>query len=326
LVRSDALVYFVVVNFNGRSVLGDCLDSLCRQEHSNFKILLVDNNSTDDSIDLVKKKYPEINLLQLDKNYGFARANNLALDKVWDSNPDFVAFINNDVVLERDWLSSVLRFMTDSPFSIVQTLIVQFKTNHIIDSAGIGISAHLKIYDRKSGEPLESEKSNRSIFGACLAAAVFTRGVLEILKADEAFLDENFHTFYEDVDVCFRANSAGFKAGLLARPLCKHLRSYSADMHPFRKYFFIARNYFLVLRKHIPSGMIIKSFFWIKWDRIRMLVRTLFHPVFFFGFLFGSIVGSMSLFRTRKFTPHPDSKKRAVQMKMLDEIKKGLYE
>ena len=326
MVQNNAFVYFIVVNFNGRYVIEECLDSLFRQDYSNFKILVVDNHSTDGSIDQIESKYPEIELLKLDRNYGFARANNLALEFIWEADPDYVAFINNDIVLENDWLSSILKFLIHSPYDSAQTLITQSMRQLIIDTAGIGVSRHLKIYDRKSGESLLSEEGNRSIFGPCLAAAVYKREVLEDLKSEDSILDERFHTFYEDVDMSFRANSAGYKAGLLARPLCRHRRSHTADQRPFKKYFLIGRNYFLILRKHIPSRMIIKNFIWIKWDRMQLLLHTFLHPVFFFGFLFGSILGSLCVFQKRESSLQTNSTKSKSQKKVLGAIKEGLYE
>ncbi|MBN1270669.1 MAG: glycosyltransferase family 2 protein [Candidatus Aminicenantes bacterium] len=322
---TNDLVYFIVVNFNASSIIEECLNSILSQDYKTFKILIVDNKSTDRSVDLIRKRYPNLKLITLDKNYGFARANNIAVNRIRKENPGFFVFINTDVIIDSRWLSSCVRFLTDNQYEFAQSIITNYESMETIDSLGIGISRHLKIYDRKSGQSLSAKNNDKTIFGPCFAAAIFKREVIELLSGEHKFLNEEFNTFYEDVDCCFRANYNGFKAGLLSIPLSKHRRSFTADRQPFRKYFFIGRNYFLILGKHIPLGIFLKNLVWIILDRFVFLLNSIKQPSFFFGFLIGSFFGILKIINKILLSERHAQGKMRYKTEVLDKIKRGFY-
>jgi GT2 family glycosyltransferase len=280
-----------VVNFNGRAVIADCLTSILRQDYGNFRVVVVDNGSTDGSAEMVADKFPGVELVRLNTNQGFARANNVALRRMKNARPEFVAFVNTDVVLEEGWLRALAEFVTREQFDCGQTLITQAASPDLIDACGIGVSRRLRVYDRKRGEPVSHAPDSEAVFGPCFAAALLRRNVLESIGTDGAFFDERYDTFYEDVDVCFRANSRGLKAGLLAQPLCTHTRSFSADRMPFRKYFLLGRNYFLLLARHLPPGYVLKEAPWILAERLGFWIRASGRPACSLGFLIGALRG-----------------------------------
>lgn len=318
-------VYVIVVNFNGSAILDECLTALQQQRLNSIEIMVVDNGSTDDSIALIRNNYPSVKLIALDKNEGFAKAHNIALEQALKENPQAIAFVNTDAVLHPDWLPSVLGFMEGSEFDLVQTLIVRHDNPGRIDSAGIGVSRSLKIYDRQNGRSARSVEEDREIFGPCFAAAAFRARVFQSLRDDHGYLDETFGSFYEDVDFCFRANLAGYKSALLADPLCRHRRSFTADRTPFRKYFYLGRNYFLVLAKHIPSIALLKNLPALLFDRLTFVLRTIGHPRYFCGFALGSIIGAVRL-TAFKLSVKGRTRKRDGSSGLLRKIKKGDYE
>jgi len=324
LAGNSPLVCAIVVNYNGAAVLGECLDALQQQTYEPIQIMVVDNGSTDESVAILQNDYPRITLIALDRNEGFTRAHNIALEQTLKQGPRAIAFVNTDAVCHPDWIRSVLSFMDRSGFDLVQTLILEYENPDAIDSAGIGISSTLNIYDRHSGQPVRSIEGNTKIFGPCFAAAVFQPHVFHSLRDDRGYLDERFGSFYEDVDFCFRAASKGYASALLAEPLCRHRRSYTADRHPFKKYFYLGRNYFLLLAKHIPSMTLLRHSPGLMFERMAFWLRTLGHPRYFLGFTLGSILGLARLIvhtlsgkgRTGKVLATPE---------LLQSIKKGDY-
>ena len=111
------LVSLIVINYNGKSKLGSlldkCLSSLLNTDYANFEILFVDNNSTDDSVEYVMKKFndPRIRIIRLEKNYGYAGAVNRALKH---AKGEFIAVLNNDVIVNKDWLKHIITFLSSN--------------------------------------------------------------------------------------------------------------------------------------------------------------------------------------------------------------------
>lgn len=326
LKENDKLTYFVVVNFNAASVIEECLDSLQYQDYRAFKILVVDNKSSDCSTDLIRQKYPFVNLITLKKNSGFARANNIAIHAIMKEDPEYIAFINPDAVLDPTWLSSLIQFVRDYQYDFGQSLIMRYDQRKEVDSCGIGISKNLSIYDRKCGDSILTHSRDEAIFGPCFAAALFKRKVIASVKRDYQFFDEEFFTFYEDVDFCFRANFNGLKAGLFPKALCWHRRSFTANKYPFRKYYFIARNYLLILGKHIPLGIIMQCSVKIILSRMALLLKSMRHPLSFLGFLTGSFVGILKAFQKIIESPYRKGNRTAQKVAVLEMIKKDFYE
>lgn len=322
---NSLLAYFVVVNHNGSVLLRECLNALKNQIGGGFKILLVDNGSSDDSVALVEAEFPDVEIIALQKNLEYARAHNLAIERVLAENPRYIALVNNDAVLQPEWLSSMTAFLETGGFDLAQTLIVDYDRPEKIDSAGIGLSRHLRFFDRHHDRLVHSVERRPEIFGPCFAAAAVKSHVFRSLKQRTEFLDETFGAFYEDVDFCFRANLYGFKSGLLLKPQCRHRRSHTANRRPFRKYFLIGRNYFLVLAKHVPTSILIRNAHHIFLDRMVFGLRTLKQPRFLAGLAWGSLLGTNRLLVKRLFGAGAD-RVRPRSSGLIRKITEGFYE
>lgn len=104
----------VVMNYNGRKYLEDCLNSILNQEFDKerYEIFFVDNASTDDSVRFVKKSFPSINVVELDKNYGLAGGNNRSVEY---TKGKYIIFLDNDTIMHRKWLSELVKIAEDNP-------------------------------------------------------------------------------------------------------------------------------------------------------------------------------------------------------------------
>ncbi|MFC2163900.1 glycosyltransferase family 2 protein [Acidobacteriota bacterium] len=322
---NSSFVHIIVVNHNGSAILEECLNAIQQQTHNSYEIVVVDNGSVDDSVALIQNNYPNIRLITLERNEGYAKAHNIALEQVFKEKPQVIALVNTDVVLHKDWLLSILNFLEESDFDLVQTLILKYEDPKRIDSAGIGVSRSLKFYDRQHGRPVRCLEGNTEIFGPCFAAAALKSHVFQSLRDEHGYLDKTLGSFYEDVDFSFRANSKGYKSALLAQPLCRHRRSHTADSHPFQKYFHLGRNYFLILAKHIPAHILFKSFPPLILERMAFCFRTIGHPRNFFGFTLGSIIGLCRLLSRTIFV---NDKRRQIpgKTRLIQKIRKSDYE
>jgi len=126
------LVSIIIINYNGKLHLEKCLKSLMQVDYKNYEIILVDNNSSDDSINFVKKFYPSVGIIQLEKNYGFAEPNNIGAKR---ATGEFLLFLNNDTIVKSNFISELVNVInTDSKIVICQSFLL--KPNEEIDSSG----------------------------------------------------------------------------------------------------------------------------------------------------------------------------------------------
>lgn len=107
----EPLVSIIVVNWNGKEFIQQCIESILNQSYSRFEICLVDNGSTDDSVELVEKKFPQVKIIRNEKNLGFAEGNNIGINH---SKSEFIALINPDVIIEKNWLSNLVPILQSS--------------------------------------------------------------------------------------------------------------------------------------------------------------------------------------------------------------------
>ena len=195
----------IIVNWNGRDLLGDCLSSLEKQTESAEEVIVVDNGSSDDSLELLKKSFPYVKAVSLAKNYGFAKANNIGIRLASGCR---IALLNNDTVVEPGWLGALNRTLDQHPeVGFCASKILMYWDTGIIDSAGdmLGIA---RAYKRGHGRHIGTEFSDPEyVFGACAGAAIYRREMLD----DIGLFDETFVTNLEDVDLSFRAQLAGYR-------------------------------------------------------------------------------------------------------------------
>ncbi|MFC1848595.1 glycosyltransferase family 2 protein [candidate division CSSED10-310 bacterium] len=323
----QALVYCLVLNHNGVDVLEECLTSLSRQNYQPYKIMVIDNNSNDGSILTIKEQFPNVELLQLNKNCGFGRAYNRALQAIEAKKTEYIAFLNSDVVLEPQWLPSTVRCFTDHSCDCVQTIITDYHDYKKIDSFGIFVTRHLIFGDKGHGKVASLPFTVDSPpFGPSFAAVLLRKNVVETLQETGDFFDQQLNTFLEDVDISFRLHYHGFSTYVHPQPLCHHWRSFTADKYPFTKYFMIGRNYFLVLFKHLDNSIIRDHWLRIFTHRLTFLKGTMKHPVYFLGFLSGSLWGLMRALLMKNSDTIVSSTKRERKEKLIRDILAGDYE
>ncbi|GAI89148.1 unnamed protein product, partial [marine sediment metagenome] len=104
----NPLVYIIILNWNGKDLTMDCLKSLAKVQYDNYKILVVDNGSNDNSVDVIKKEYPNVEILQLDKNIGYAAGNNAGFEFIKIKNPDYIIFLNNDTIVDKKFIEPLI--------------------------------------------------------------------------------------------------------------------------------------------------------------------------------------------------------------------------
>lgn len=246
----------VIANWNGKKYLKDCFDSLLAQTCQNFKIIFVDNGSSDGSADFVREKYRETKIIRLEKNTGFAKGYNIGMKKALeDKNIENIIVLNNDTKLDEKYLEEMLSSAKRHPKAgSIQPKIINFFEKNKIDCAGILLSFDGVATNRGYGERDRGQfEKEEEIFGANAAAALFTREALEKtqLKSGEYF-DNSYFAFYEDADLAWRMRLAGFKPFYCPKAVVRHVHSATANKISGLKAYYLNRNRFFTLIKNYP--------------------------------------------------------------------------
>ena len=212
-------VTVLIVNWNSGELLAECLKHLTAQTIQPTKVLVIDNASTDNSIENVGR-FENISILKSGTNQGFAAGNNLALAKC---DSEFIALLNPDAFAEPGWLENLLMAATANP-DVVAFGSRQLRQSNPDCLDGTGDAYHMSglIWRERHGRKQQpSDLNQREIFSPCAAAALYRRQAV----MDVGGFDKNFFCYVEDVDLGFRLRLAGHRAMYVPDAIVQHVGS-----------------------------------------------------------------------------------------------------
>ena len=202
-------VSIIIVNYNGKELLQKCLDSLLKVNYDNFEIILVDNNSTDGTVEFITKNYPSLIIIKLDSNKGFAEPNNVAA-KI--SKGKYLLFLNNDTVVTPNFISEMVKVMeTDKKIAVCQSLLL--KPDGSVDSSGDFIDHLGVVYNSKT-----KIDEIREVSSARGASMLVRSDIFEKLDG----FDQKFFVTFEDVDLCWRSWILGYRVLIIPTSIVYH--------------------------------------------------------------------------------------------------------
>jgi len=241
----------IIVNYNGRHLLKECLESILNQSYPSIEIILIDNASQDGSIELVAALFPDVKVVTLQTNTGFSGGN---LEGLKYATGDYIMLINNDVIVDKDCISNLTASMEKHQDVGIGAAKILVYGKDSIDSAGDGFSTLLKGFKRGEGFQSNNYDKEEFVFGACAGAAMYKREMIEQI----GFFDDDFFLIYEDVDLSFRAQLFGWKALYIPSAIAYHkVRSTIGNLSD-TAIFCSLRNCELVRIKNLPFGIFAK--------------------------------------------------------------------
>jgi GT2 family glycosyltransferase len=246
-------VSIIIVNWNGRELLQPCLDSLHAQTYTDFEIVVVDNGSTDGSVELLQKHYPWVRLIRLQKNTGFATGNNIGYA---NSAGEYIITLNNDTQADPQWLEELVAIADAHPRAgMVGCRICSFHDPDIIDSLGFGICLDGMSRGRYRLRRFSSLQMQRveDILLPSACAALYRRAMIE----DIGFFDEDFFAYCEDTDLGLRGRWAGWEAILATNSIVYHKYSETGGSFTPFKLYLVERNHYWVALKNFPMSLLI---------------------------------------------------------------------
>ncbi len=224
------LVWALVVNWNGREMTLECIESLQRSTYANQRILIVDNASTDGSVAAIRSRYPDVDILPLPDNRRFAGGTNAGIQYALTHGADFVLLLNNDTIVAPGYLEPMVeRICSDGSIGIVAPKILYHSAPDTLWYAGgmisfwTGTMKHRGIRERDLGQRDDAGETDYAS-GCCLLAR------RELVNA-VGLLDESYFMYTEDADWCMRARRAGYRIVYEPRATIWHRLSVSAGGH-----------------------------------------------------------------------------------------------
>lgn len=245
-------VSVIVPNWNTRRWLPGCLEALKAQTYRDFEIIVVDNGSTDGSVAFIQQHYPDIGLLPLSKNQGFAVAVNTGI-KV--SRSDYVVLLNVDTIPRPDWLESLVTVIEQSPPEIgfLASKMLNLDQPELLDNAGDSFSWYGSSWKRGKGGPAVNYDRPDEILSACAGAALYRRSFFDTV----GLFDEEFNSYLEDVDLGLRGQLLGYRCRYVPQAEVLH-QGQGAEIPRPRYVYFSTRNRLMVLTKNIPLPLLLK--------------------------------------------------------------------
>ncbi len=283
----------IIVNLNGADILPRCIKALKAQIFTDFEIIIVDNNSSDGSADGLERHWPELRVVRLDHNAGFAPANNLAARL---ARGQWLALLNNDAFPEPDWLAALLNAAKQYPdFTLFGSKLIKANEPTLLDGTGDIYHISGLAWRRHYNHPIDAAGDQpEEIFSPNAAAVLYSR---------DAFLqsggfDEDFFSYHEDVDLGFRLRLLGHRCLYVPDAVVNHIGSASAGVRSAFSVYHGHRNlvwsYFqnmpgYLMWKYLPAHLLANVIFLVyysyyglgkaiwraKWDALRGLSKAL---------------------------------------------------
>ncbi len=254
---SSNRVAVVVLNYKGIEDTIACIASLSKQTHENFVIVAVENGSHDGSAERFKeleKQYDDtLVTLYNDKNLGFDGGANTGIRWAMEHDFTYVALLNNDATADKEWLSHLITAAKKQQTGITTGLLLR-EDGKTIDSTGDWFSKWGLGFPRNRGDDASKAPSAGFVFGASGGATLFS---IDMLREIGLF-DEDFFAYYEDNDISFRAQLAGYKVYYEPSAVAYHKLSRTANRMPsgFASYQTF-KNLPLVFIKNVPRGLLL---------------------------------------------------------------------
>jgi len=236
----------IVVTHNSEDCITTALSSIYRQQPEVDEVIVVDNGSVDKTIELVQHSFPRALLITNQKNEGVCKARNQGLEV---SKGEWIMTLDCDAILETGFTYHIQEAIhtVSSDVGIIQPKILMSDAKTIY-SLGIYLSPMRRFFDIKHGYQDKQDGDIREVFGACAAAAVYRRTMLEELKEKTGYFDERFFFLVEDVDLAWRAYRKDWKAVLYPQALCYHSGNSSHMDKKFRQYLCFRNRFYSIVK------------------------------------------------------------------------------
>ena len=251
MAKQEPLVSIIILNYNFGDLLLKCVESIKNSNYTNYEIILVDNASRDNSHKLCKEKFPEINLIENEKNLGYGGGNNVGIAA---AKGDFLVLLNPDTVVQRDWLQELLLANKMNGNGLYQPKLLMLADKSKINSAGNMIQTFGFGYSLGKTEN-DCDKYNipKKIGFASGACLFFSKDLMDKV----GFFDPFLFAYHDDMDLGWRAAKVGISSYYVPSSVVYHLGSYSHQSKK-QKFYLLERNRHYCILTHYSTKTFLK--------------------------------------------------------------------
>lgn len=246
-------IFVVIPNWNGADMIAECLQSLEKQT-CKHKVVVVDNGSVDESISIIEAQFPGVHLIRLPENTGFSGGVNTGIEYALSQEADAIALFNNDAIADKDWLKQLATTLETQPEAGIATCKLLRDDKKHFDSTGDFYSVIGMPFPRGRNRLDKGQYDNpEEVFAASGGASLYRAEMFNQI----GIFDQAFFAYYEDVDISFRAQLAGWK--VFYNPEARvyhHVSATSSKLGSFTRYH-ATKNYYLLYAKNMPG--------WLYW-------------------------------------------------------------
>lgn len=246
------LVSIIIVNFNGLKWLERCFNSLLKQDYENIEIILVDNNSSDESVSFTREYFPQVHVVNNKQNLGFAKANNIGAQT---AQGEYLLLLNNDTHVEKDFLAQLIQSFDEiDQLGCVGPMLKNFDGS--IQDTGIKIDRFG--FPRGNGLSDFPEKHIFDLFYCSGAAMCVPTTLYQQLNG----LDEDFFMFSEEVDFIWRLRLRGYKVAVNTNSVVHHFGGGTLEGGPQKTERYITNTKRILWRERHSLAMLLKNYQW----------------------------------------------------------------
>ncbi|MCA0987056.1 glycosyltransferase family 2 protein [Guptibacillus algicola] len=224
-------ISFVIINWNSAHFLESCIPSLINQNGLNVEIILIDNNSTDNTKEIIKDLPKQVKIVLNNKNTGYSGAANQGINM---SRGMYVSIINPDVILDENYSLNIINELESNPLlggatgKLIKYDFNEMQSLSVIDTTGIEAHRNLNTYDRgQNSKELNKFDSKKNVFGISGAAPIYRKKTLNDVRIENEYFDEDFLAYKEDIDLSWRIRSYGWELVFVPEAIAHHGRAIS---------------------------------------------------------------------------------------------------
>jgi len=299
-------VSIIIPHWNNTDILSDCLESITLTSYLDLETIVVDNASTDDSVEWVRSNYPKVKLIENDKNYGYAGGCNIGAEY---ASGEYLIFLNNDTTQDPNWVSNLVdTISSNSKIAAVQPKVLNYFDKNFFDYAG-GAGGHMDIYcfPIARGRVFQHQEQDKGQYND-VDKCFWSSGTCFIVKKDlfiqANMFEDSFFAHMEEIDLCWKLQSMGYEVWVDPNALVYHKNALTLPMYSHKKYYLNHRNSLLMLFGNYS----LKNAFLIGSTRITLEIVAFLYSILKFDLKHASAIIRSIVWIL--FNPHVIIKKR----------------
>jgi len=265
---NEPKVGIVLVNYNGLNFQNDCIKTIKNMSYSNYEIIVVDNASTDKSMEMLKQYYPEVTIIECEENHGVAKGNNIGIRYAIDNGSQYILLLNNDTEIDAELLTEMIKKADEN--ILITPKIYYYNPSNLLWYAGGEINLNKATtthygYGEYDNGQYDKETLVKYTPTCCLL-------VHKSVFNEIGLMDEKYFMYYDDTDFCVRINKSKYSILYCPSAVLWHKVSSSTggECSPLKTYY-MTRNRFYFAKKH--NSVYIMSYIYSIYFSIRRSVK-----------------------------------------------------